>query len=109
MAAIAAVCERPELRSKVYDVACEEQLSYRDLMARTSTALGLSRHFLSVPFFSPGFSRLWVSVVTGAPRALVKPPRCEPALSDAGATESSSATSNQPNYCGYARVRDAAA
>ncbi|MGC6419080.1 MAG: NAD-dependent epimerase/dehydratase family protein [Bradymonadia bacterium] len=73
VAAIAAVCERPELRSKVYDVACEEQLSYRDLMARTSTALGLRRHFLSVPFFSPGFSRLWVSVVTGAPRALVKP------------------------------------
>ena len=39
----------------------------------TAERLGLRRAMVSVPLFSPGLSRLWVSLFTGAPRALVAP------------------------------------
>lgn len=65
--------EHPELAAGVYDVGGPDVLSYRDLMELVADQLGVRRRFLSVPLFSPGFSRLWVSLVTGAPRALVAP------------------------------------
>ena len=63
----------PEVPAGSYDVGGPDVLSYRELMALVAERLGVRRRFLPVPFFSPGFSRLWVSLVTGAPRALVAP------------------------------------
>jgi hypothetical protein len=42
-------------------------------MQRTAAMLGKHTRAWSVPFFSPGLSRLWVTLVTQTPRALVAP------------------------------------
>jgi uncharacterized protein YbjT (DUF2867 family) len=57
----------------VYDIGCPEVLSYREMMQETATMLGLRRPMIEVPFLTTGLSRLWVSLVTGAPRELVAP------------------------------------
>jgi uncharacterized protein YbjT (DUF2867 family) len=64
---------RAEVLGQTYDVGGPEILTYREMMAKTAEALGLRRRMLKVPVLSPGLSRLWVSLVTGAPRALVAP------------------------------------
>lgn len=71
--AIGAVVRRPELRGHVWDVAGPERLSYRELMARVANMLGLHRRFIPLPAISPTVSKLWVSLISGAPRALVYP------------------------------------
>jgi uncharacterized protein YbjT (DUF2867 family) len=62
-----------ETTGRVCEVGGPEVLSYRDLMRATARALGKRRLFLPVPLMSPGLSRLWVTLVTGTPRALVAP------------------------------------
>lgn len=64
---------REECFGQVYDVATEERLSYRELMAVVASELGLRRRMVPVRFFSPGFSTLWVSLITQTPRELVGP------------------------------------
>lgn len=56
-----------------FDVGAPQITTYRDLMERTARVLGLKRYFFSVPAGSPHFSRLWVTLITGAPKALVAP------------------------------------
>lgn len=58
---------------QTYDVGGPDVMSYRDMLARTAQALGVRRRLIGVPFGSPGLSRLWVSLITGAPRELVAP------------------------------------
>jgi uncharacterized protein YbjT (DUF2867 family) len=58
---------------ETYDVGAREQVDYRTLMAMCAELLGLSRPMVPVPLFTPGLSRLWVSLVTGAPKDLVAP------------------------------------
>ena len=48
-------------------------MTYRDMMERTASLLGVKRPMLGVPLLSPRLSRLWVSLITGAPRELVAP------------------------------------
>ena len=62
-----------DLPAGIYDVGGPDVVSYRRLMAMTGERLGLRRAMVSVPLFSPGLSRLWVSLFSGAPRALVAP------------------------------------
>ena len=50
-----------------------EALDYRSLMAMCAEILGLDRRMVPVPLFTPSLSRLWVSLVTGAPKSLVAP------------------------------------
>jgi hypothetical protein len=57
----------------VFDVAAPEVVSYREIMKRFAALAGKRRTFIGVPFFSPGLSRLWLSLITGAPRALAGP------------------------------------
>ena len=73
IALLAHVTGRPEYEGQTYDVGAPEVMTYRDLMAMTAQVLGVKRPMISVPLFSPGLSRLWVSLVTGAPRELVGP------------------------------------
>ncbi len=56
-----------------YDVGTPEVVSYLEIMQRFSALAGLERRFIGIPLFSPGLSRLWVSLITGAPRALAAP------------------------------------
>jgi len=63
----------PDTIGRICEVGGPDPLSYRDLMRATARALGKRRLFLPVPLMSPGLSRLWVTLVTGTPRALVAP------------------------------------
>ena len=56
-----------------YDVGGPDVLTYRGLIAMLARLMGVKRVLLHVPLFSPGLSRLWVTLITGAPRALVAP------------------------------------
>jgi uncharacterized protein YbjT (DUF2867 family) len=63
----------PSHAGETYDVGAPETISYSDLMKTTAELLGVRRLLLPVPFFSPGLSRLWISLITGAPGELVGP------------------------------------
>jgi len=56
-----------------YDVGTPRPATYEEVLRQTAELLGRRRFFVRVPLLSPGLSRLWVSLVTGAPRALVGP------------------------------------
>ena len=58
---------------RVVDVGAPQSVSYQELMAKTAQAYGVKRRFLRVPLMTPRLSRLWVSLTTGAPKALVAP------------------------------------
>jgi uncharacterized protein YbjT (DUF2867 family) len=63
----------PTVAGAVLEVGGPDVLSYRAMMERTAALLGRRAHAFPVPFFTPGLSRLWVTLVTGTPRALVAP------------------------------------
>ena len=67
------VVGRTECYDDTYDVGAPEALDYRSLMAMCAEVLGLSRRMVPVPIFTPSLSRLWVSLITGAPKTLVGP------------------------------------
>ncbi len=56
-----------------FDVGGPEVLSYKQMMLRTADIMGRRRRFFEAPVFSPALSRLWVSLITGSPKALVYP------------------------------------
>lgn len=58
---------------QIFDIATPEVVSYLEIMRRVASHSGVRRYFVGVPLFSPGLSRLWLSLVTGAPRALAGP------------------------------------
>ncbi len=64
---------RAECYGEIFDVGAPEALSYRDLMTMTAELLGVRRPMLPIRLFTPSLSRLWVSLITGAPGALVGP------------------------------------
>jgi uncharacterized protein YbjT (DUF2867 family) len=61
------------LHGKAFDVGVPEAMTYREMMNRTANLLGVNRPMVGVPLLSPRLSRLWVSLITGAPRELVDP------------------------------------
>nr|ACU26481.1 predicted nucleoside-diphosphate-sugar epimerase [uncultured bacterium HF186_25m_13D19] len=73
VAAITQVTDDVPDKSRVFDLGAADAVSYRELMAATARSFGLTRRFISVPVLSPGLSRLWVTLTTGAPKALVAP------------------------------------
>jgi len=73
LASISFCLKNTQTRSRVYDLGTEPFVSYRSMMMHLSAKLGFKRYLLPVPFVSPFLSRLWVSLVTGAPRNLVYP------------------------------------
>jgi uncharacterized protein YbjT (DUF2867 family) len=62
-----------ETTGRVCEVGGPDVLSYRDMMRETARVMGKRRIMLPVPVITPGLSRLWVSLVTGSPKALVAP------------------------------------
>lgn len=67
------VCRHPETAGRICEVGGRDVLSYRDMMRITARVLGRRRRMLSVPVVTPGLSELWVSLVTGTSRSLVRP------------------------------------
>lgn len=70
---IEGVVGREEHFDQSYDIGASDIVTYKQLMRMTAKALGKERVFIPSPVMSPGLSRLWVSLVTGAPKALVAP------------------------------------
>lgn len=56
-----------------FDIGGPDILTYEEMMRRTGKILGRRLRVARFPFFTPGLSRLWVTLITGAPRALVGP------------------------------------
>ncbi len=67
------VVGREEHYGRTHDIGASDVTTYQQIMRFTAEALGKRRWFIPSRFLSPGLSRLWVSLVTGAPRALVAP------------------------------------
>jgi nucleoside-diphosphate-sugar epimerase len=61
----------------VYDKAIEiggkEVISYIDLLRKTAKIMGKKRLIFSIPFFTLGFSKLWVGLFSNSNRTLVSP------------------------------------
>ncbi len=64
---------RPQTYGEAFEIGGPEILTYRQLLERTARHLGLRRPMMGVPFVSPGFSKLWISTITGSSSELVGP------------------------------------
>lgn len=73
VALLAFVTDRKETFGQTYDIGGPDVLSYQDMIARTARALGKKRTLVPVPLFTTRLSCLWVSLITAAPRSLVRP------------------------------------
>lgn len=58
---------------RVYNLAGCRPLTYIQMMQDTARRLGLRRYFITVPFFTPTLSRLWVRLIANASKDLVYP------------------------------------
>ncbi len=63
---------RPELTGS-FDLAGPQSISYLEMLQACAKKFNKKRFFLNIPFFSPKLSKLWVRLITGAPRNLVSP------------------------------------
>jgi uncharacterized protein YbjT (DUF2867 family) len=74
---VAAIIDRVvgdrETYGHTYDIGGPDVLRYRDMIQIVGEALGTPRKAIGVPVLTPKLSRLWVSLITGAPKALVAP------------------------------------
>ncbi len=64
---------RPEVADRAFDVAGPDVVTYRFLLEETARQLGLRRWIVVTRLIPPAISKLWVSVISGTPRALVSP------------------------------------
>jgi uncharacterized protein YbjT (DUF2867 family) len=68
------VLQHPHTTGQTYDIGAPDVVSYRQMMALVGEAvLGRKPWMVGVPVLTPKLSRLWVSLVTGAPKELVAP------------------------------------
>lgn len=63
----------PKVQGQVWDVGGKEVVTYSDLMKMTAKIFHKPLFSIRVTLFTPNISRYWVSLVTGAPKALVYP------------------------------------
>ncbi|MEM6642596.1 MAG: NAD(P)H-binding protein [Bacteroidota bacterium] len=61
------------LFGKSIEVGGKETVSYMDLLRRTSRKMGKKRIIFSIPFFTLGFSKLWVALFSKSSRTFVSP------------------------------------
>ncbi len=73
LSAITSATSNLEHVGKTFDLQGCQSLTYMEMMIQTAKMMGLKRLFLSVPFFTPTLSRLWVSLITNSPKDLVYP------------------------------------
>ncbi len=71
--ALVAALQDEQVPAGVYDLAGPEIVSYRELMQRSASELNVRRFFIPFIGVPPQLSRLWVSLITGAPKELVSP------------------------------------
>ena len=70
---IARVIPRKDLVATHYDIGGSDVMTYIGMMKEIALTLKKKRLFLPITLFSPNLSRLWVWLVTDAPRELIGP------------------------------------
>lgn len=60
-------------KHEVIDAGMDQDVSYKDIVIETSRQMQKNPWLIDVPYVSPRLSKLWVTLVSGAPRALVYP------------------------------------
>jgi uncharacterized protein YbjT (DUF2867 family) len=70
---LAFCADRPETFGRAFDIGGPDVMSYEDMVRATAQALGLKPRLVPFAYFTTQLSCLWVSLVTGAPRSLVRP------------------------------------
>ena len=63
----------PTVQGKTWDIGGNKILSYQQMMKLTADILNKKIPFFSINVFYPTLSWLWVTLITGAPKALVYP------------------------------------
>ncbi len=71
--AIQLVVGSPEAYTGPYDIGGPAPMTYREMMQRSAAEMGFDRPMVGVPVITPKLSTLWISLITGSPRALVGP------------------------------------
>jgi uncharacterized protein YbjT (DUF2867 family) len=59
--------------NKPIEIGSPEIMTYQQMLLRTASVMGKKRWIFSVPFFSPGLSKLWVGYFGESPAQLVSP------------------------------------
>lgn len=70
---LAYCCHTPSTAGRVGEVGGPDVMTYRDMMKTTAEVLDRTRPMVPVPLVSPALSELWVALVTGTSRSLVRP------------------------------------
>ncbi len=65
--------KRPEFAGRAYDIAGSDVVSYADMLRMTGAAQGKRTRVVTLPIRTVRLSLLWVSLITGASLALVRP------------------------------------
>jgi uncharacterized protein YbjT (DUF2867 family) len=63
----------PNVYGKAIEIGSPEVMSYKEMLIQTAKVMKKRRFIFSVPFFSPGFSKLWVGFFGESPAQLVSP------------------------------------
>ncbi|OWA33869.1 NmrA family protein [Saccharibacillus sp. O16] len=58
---------------RAVDVGGPDVMSYKEMMMQMAEVLNVERKFIDLPFLTVKLSRLWVTLVTGAPREMAYP------------------------------------
>jgi len=72
-ALLAYAIAHPELAGRAYDIGSPDVVSYADMLRMTGAAQGKRTRVITLPVRTVSLSLLWVSVITGASQALVRP------------------------------------
>ena len=64
---------KKEHYSKTYDLAGEQTVTYKEMMLEVARQTGKKLKIVTLPFSTSSLSRLWVSIITGAPKNLISP------------------------------------
>lgn len=64
---------RPDLAGRAYDIGGPDVVSYADMLRMTGAAQGKHTRVVTLPIRTVKLSLLWVSAITGASQALVRP------------------------------------
>ncbi|WP_020618549.1 NAD(P)H-binding protein [Paenibacillus daejeonensis] len=64
---------RTDLEGRIIDVGGPDVLTYAEMLDETAQLAGRKLRFLPFPLFTVHLSRLWVSLVTGTPKAMAYP------------------------------------
>ena len=70
---VAASINHPIHSHRIIDAGMDESVSYKDIVMATAKLLKRSPILIDVPYVSPHLSKLWVRLVSGAPKDLVYP------------------------------------